>query len=119
MVRPARGAPALQATKTTRSPSRRTSDLSAYDLFLRAYALYSTHRTRQALALLEEAIARDPHYGPPWACGAMLPTSGDKLQRPGSGCDPAEGDRLWPAGHRGGRGRPWRSGPRRNGARRS
>jgi TolB-like protein/DNA-binding winged helix-turn-helix (wHTH) protein len=56
--------PALQAAETARSASRRTSDLSAYDLYLRAYALYSTHRIRQALALLEEAIARDPNYGP-------------------------------------------------------
>jgi adenylate cyclase len=56
--------PALQAAETARSASRRTSDLSAYDLYLRAYALYSTWELRQALALLEEAIARDPHYGP-------------------------------------------------------
>jgi TolB-like protein len=56
--------PALQAAETARSASRRTSDLSAYDLYLRAYALYSTRQVRQALALLEEAIARDPHYGP-------------------------------------------------------
>jgi TolB-like protein len=56
--------PALQAAETARSASRRTSDLSAYDLYLRAFALFSSHRMRQALALLEEAIARDPHYGP-------------------------------------------------------
>jgi adenylate cyclase len=56
--------PALQAAETARSASRRTSDLSAYDLYLRAYALYSTRQLRQGLALLEEAIARDPHYGP-------------------------------------------------------
>ena len=56
--------PALQAAETARSASRRTSDLSAYDLYLRAYALYSTRQVRQALALLEEAIARDPYYGP-------------------------------------------------------
>jgi TolB-like protein len=56
--------PALQAAETARSASRRTNDLSAYDLYLRAYALYSTYHMRQALALLEEAIARDPHFGP-------------------------------------------------------
>jgi len=56
--------PALQAAETARSASRRTSDLSAYDLYLRANAMYSAHRLRQAVALLEEAIARDPHYGP-------------------------------------------------------
>jgi len=56
--------PALLAAETARSASRRTSDLSAYDLYLRAYAMYWTYRLRPALALLEEAIARDPHYGP-------------------------------------------------------
>jgi adenylate cyclase len=56
--------PTLQAAETARSASRRTSDLSAYDLYLRADAMYSTYDLRQALALLEEAIARDPHYGP-------------------------------------------------------
>jgi len=59
--------PALQAAESARSAHRPTSDLSAYDAYLRAYAMYSTsHRRqmRQALALLEEAIARDPQYGP-------------------------------------------------------
>jgi TolB-like protein/class 3 adenylate cyclase/predicted ATPase len=56
--------PALQAAETARSASRRTGDLSAYDLYLRAGAMYSAYHLRQALALLEEAIARDPDYGP-------------------------------------------------------
>jgi adenylate cyclase len=56
--------PALRAAETARSASRRTSDLSAYDLYLRADAMYPAYRLRQALALLETAIARDPHYGP-------------------------------------------------------
>ena len=56
--------PALLAAETARSASRRTSDLSAYDLYLRAYVMHWTYRLRPALALLEEAIARDPHYGP-------------------------------------------------------
>ena len=54
----------MQAAETVRSASRRTSDLSAYDLYLRAYAMYWAFQLRQALALLEEAITRDPHYGP-------------------------------------------------------
>jgi len=33
-------------------------------LYLRAYAMSFAYQLRQALALLEEAIARDPHYGP-------------------------------------------------------
>jgi TolB-like protein/class 3 adenylate cyclase/predicted ATPase len=56
--------PELQAAETARSASRRTSNLSAYDLYLRACVMSSTYQLRQALALLEEAIARDPHYGP-------------------------------------------------------
>ncbi len=56
--------PELKAAETARSASRRTSNLSAYDLYLRAYAMSFTYQLRQALALLEEAIARDPHYGP-------------------------------------------------------
>ena len=59
--------PALQAAETARSANRPTSDLTAYDLYLRACAMYwASHprQVRQALALLEEAIARDPHYGP-------------------------------------------------------
>ena len=66
--------PALQAAETARSASRPTSDLSAYDAYLRAHATYSTsHRRqlRQALALLEEAIARDPTYGPALAFAAF------------------------------------------------
>jgi TolB-like protein/DNA-binding winged helix-turn-helix (wHTH) protein/tetratricopeptide (TPR) repeat protein len=58
--------PTLQAAETARSARRTTSDLSAYDLYLRAFAMYSTsHRQmRESLALLEEAIRRDPQYGP-------------------------------------------------------
>jgi len=58
--------PALRAAETARSASRRTSDLSAYDLYMRASAMFSTsHRQmREALALLEEAIRHDPQYGP-------------------------------------------------------
>jgi adenylate cyclase len=59
--------PALQAAETARSASRPTSDLTAYDLYLRAYAMFfGSHQRqiRQILALLEAAIARDPQYGP-------------------------------------------------------
>jgi len=59
--------PALQAAETARSANRPTSDLTAYDLYLRACAMYwASHprQVRQALALLEEATACDPHYGP-------------------------------------------------------
>src|SRR5262249_38926334 len=66
--------PALQAAEGARSANRPTSDLSAYDAYLRAYAMYSgshQRQMRQALALLEEAIARDPHYGPALAFAAF------------------------------------------------
>jgi adenylate cyclase len=56
--------PALQAAETTRSANRSTADLTAYDLFMRAYAMFwSSARVPQALRLLEQAIARDPRYG--------------------------------------------------------
>jgi tetratricopeptide (TPR) repeat protein len=59
--------PALQAAETARSANRPTNDLSAYDLYLRAYAMYfASHprRMRETLTLVEEAIACDPQYGP-------------------------------------------------------
>jgi TolB-like protein/class 3 adenylate cyclase len=65
--------PALQAAETARSASRPTDDLSAYDLYLRAYAMVfsSTKQVPEALRLLEQAIARDPHYGPALAWAAQ------------------------------------------------
>jgi len=57
--------PALQAAETARSAGRPTHDLTAYDLYLQAYALYlsSARRIPKVLRLLEQAIARDPGYG--------------------------------------------------------
>jgi TolB-like protein len=57
--------PALQAAETARSASRPTADLTAYDLYLRAYALFwsSARQLPEALHLTEQAIARDPRYG--------------------------------------------------------
>jgi adenylate cyclase len=64
--------PALQTAETTRSASRPTTDLTAYDLYLRAYAIArsSSRRVPEALRLLEQAIARDPRYGPALADAA-------------------------------------------------
>jgi len=58
--------PTLQAAETVRSANHPTKDLSAYDLYLRAYAmvLSSTRQAPEALRLMEQAIERDPHYGP-------------------------------------------------------
>ena len=65
--------PALQAAETARSADRPTSDLTAYDLYLRAYAMFlsSARQIPEALRLLEQAIARDPRYGPALAWAAF------------------------------------------------
>ena len=59
--------PALQAAEMRRSAARPTTDLSAYDLCLRALAIFfptTKERVFEALGLLEQAIAIDRHYGP-------------------------------------------------------
>jgi tetratricopeptide (TPR) repeat protein len=65
--------PALQAAETARSANRPTSDLTAYDLYLRAYAMFlsSAKQIPKALLLMEQAIARDPRYGPALAWAAI------------------------------------------------
>src|SRR5262249_46666488 len=58
--------PALQAAEAARSVNRPTADLTAYDLYLRAYAvaISSGSRFPEALELVAQAIARDPNYAP-------------------------------------------------------
>ena len=75
--------PALQAAEMRRSAARPTTDLTAYDLYLRALAVFypiTKERVIEALRLFEEAIAIDPHYGPAlsWAamCHREIATSG-------------------------------------------
>src|SRR5215472_9796233 len=65
--------PALQAAETARSAGRPTEDLTAYDLYLRAYALDLTSAAQipEELRLLEQAIDRDPRYGPALAYAAI------------------------------------------------
>src|SRR5439155_8149072 len=65
--------PALQAAETARSAGHATNDLTAYDLYLRAYAMYlsSARQIPEALHLMEQAIARDPRYGPALAWAAF------------------------------------------------
>jgi adenylate cyclase len=65
--------PALQVAETARSAARPTADLTAYDLYLRAYAMVwsSARQIPEALRLMEEAIARDQHYGPALAWAAL------------------------------------------------
>jgi len=69
--------PALQAAEARRSANRPTNDLTAYDLYLRALPIFASvakERIREALALLDQAIARDSHYGPALALAAMCIT---------------------------------------------
>jgi tetratricopeptide (TPR) repeat protein len=65
--------PALQAAETARSANRPTNNLTAYDLYLRAYETFwsSARRIPEALSLAEQAIARDPRYGPALAWAAV------------------------------------------------
>ena len=66
--------PALQAAEMRRSAARPTTDLTAYDLYLRALAVFfpiTKERIVEALGLLEQAIAIDPHYGPALSWAAI------------------------------------------------
>jgi TolB-like protein/class 3 adenylate cyclase len=65
--------PALQAAEIARAATRPTTNLTAYDLYLRAYAthLSAGPQSGGALRLLEQAIERDPHYGPALALAAV------------------------------------------------
>ena len=64
--------PALQGAETARAVRRPTNDLTAYDLYLRALAMMSSaEQIPASLRLLEEAIARDPVYGPALASAAF------------------------------------------------
>ena len=64
--------PALQAAETARTAGRPTNDLTAYDLYLRAYelTLSSGPQIPEVLRLLEQTIERDPNYGPALALTA-------------------------------------------------
>ena len=66
--------PTLQSAEMRRSADRPTSDLTAHDLYLRAIARFfplTQRGVRESLGLLEQAIARDPHYGPALAWAAI------------------------------------------------
>jgi TolB-like protein/class 3 adenylate cyclase len=66
--------PALQTAETVRSANRPTTDLSAYDLYLRALAALfpiTKERVREALGLFDQAIAIDRHYGPALSWAAI------------------------------------------------
>jgi TolB-like protein/class 3 adenylate cyclase len=65
--------PTLQAAEVRRSTARPTNDLTAYDLYLRAFSHLQSWQKEEivlALDLFGEAINRDPHYGSALALAA-------------------------------------------------
>jgi TolB-like protein len=81
--------PTVQAAETARSGGRPTNDLSAYDLYLRAHAMFlsSAKQIPEALHLLEQAIAairvmdrRSP--GPRFSVVGCFTTIVAKIGRP-------------------------------------
>jgi TolB-like protein len=66
--------PALQAAEIYRSATRPTTNLTAYDLYLRALAAFfpiTKERVFRALILLDQAIAIDRDYGPALSWAAV------------------------------------------------
>jgi adenylate cyclase len=64
--------PALQAAETARSVGRPTNDLTAYDLYLRAFQVaLPSGKVAEGLGIVEQAIARDPRFGPALALAAV------------------------------------------------
>lgn len=66
--------PTLQQAEIRKLPRRPTKNMSSYDLFLRAWPLhraYTKTDTVEALALIEQAVALDPNFGPALALGAV------------------------------------------------
>ena len=67
--------PTLQAAEIRRSSTRPTSDLTAYDFYLRALPhqfSFASDRNTLVFDLLGQAIDRDPRYGPALAVAAFL-----------------------------------------------
>jgi len=80
--------PTLQAAEIRRSSERPTSDLTAYDIYLRALANFpwpSRARRVEALSLFEQAIARDPNFAPALSWAAVCHT---RLRLDGQAEDP-------------------------------
>jgi adenylate cyclase len=66
--------PALRVAEIQRSANRPTNDLTAYDLYLRAFATIfpiAKERIFEALGLLEQAIAIDRNHGPALSWAAI------------------------------------------------
>src|SRR5260221_7324761 len=66
--------PALQSAEIRRSAAHPTTNLTAYDLYLRALSIYfpiTKERTFEALELFGRAIGIDPNYGPALSWAAV------------------------------------------------
>jgi TolB-like protein/class 3 adenylate cyclase len=86
--------PVLQAAEVSRSVRRPTTDLSAYDLYLRALMSWNAatrESFNEALRLLDQAITRDPAYGPALALAALCI---QQLHVNGWAEDPMDAQRL-------------------------
>ena len=84
--------PALQAAETARSAARPTNDLTAYDLYLRAYAMFlsSDGKFPKHSALLEQAIARRSALRAGTRLGGDLPPAAASVT---AGAEDPEADR--------------------------
>jgi adenylate cyclase len=74
----ARIEPTIQAADLRRGAARPTEDLGAYDLFLRGvqrWREYENASFQAAIALFEQAVARDPSFAEAWAGLAWLHTT--------------------------------------------
>ncbi len=83
--------PTLEAAEIRRSAERPTSDLSAYDLYLRALPYVATYEWEpvvRALDLLQQAISHDPGFASALAraayCHAILDAIGRVADREGN-----------------------------------
>jgi adenylate cyclase len=66
--------PALQMAEMHRSAERPTKDMTAYDLYLQAlpeWQSWERERVERGVWLLQQAIERDPRYGPALATAAF------------------------------------------------
>jgi len=93
--------PVLQAAETEHSLARPAELLTPKDLYLRSYAmaLSSGARFREALPLLEQAMAQDPRFAPAaaWASvGCMRLVEDGRSDNPASDCQKGI-DHAWHA----------------------
>ncbi len=93
--------PVLQAAEATHSLGRPAELLTPKDLYLRSFAmaLSSGARFREALPLLEQAMAQDPHLAPAaaWASvGRMRLVEDGRSDNPASDCQKGT-DHAWHA----------------------